>query len=67
MRNFEQPPSSQMGASERMDELCSVVAYALIRIFVSSGVEPTVRQGTEPQKCTDKASDRVDGQPASQA
>ena len=67
MRDFEQRASSQMSASERMDELASVLAYALIRILVSSDAEPTARQGTEPQKCTDKDSAPTDSPPSCQA
>jgi len=50
-----------------MDELASVLAYALIRILVSSDVEPTARQGTEPHKRTDKHSAPTDSQPSCQA
>lgn len=65
MKDFEQLPSSQMSASARMDELTSVVASALIRIFVSSDVKHTACQDTEPKKCSDKSIDKRDEQSSS--
>ena len=67
MRDFEQRASSHMSSSERMDELASVLAYALIRILVSSDAEPTARQGAEQQKCTDKDRDLAGSPPSCQA
>ena len=67
MKDLEQLPSSQMSASARMAELTSVVAGALIRIFVSSDVEHTACQSIEPKKCSDKGGDKGDSQSSSRA